>query len=293
MIVGRIAASDVLLAVIGPTWLSGRNERGRWLDQPDDPVRFEIETAQALAKRIIPVRIDGAAAPVAHELPSTLETLAFANAPEVRMASFDIDFEERVRQLLGEPRVAFGPRSAAVICFSGGKRGAVTLSENTRVRVGSIEAFFGPVWAQVCGFFEASSSSVVAGVEGTRFLFEVRPDRSAYVAVAEGIVNCRARNGEWRDLRLQASEALRSDSSSNAWPTVATADPRELRDAAVTLDRIPNAPAYGWCCANGQISQAWQNQCAGNFSVNRGIAESACRPAERPRPRSPPAYPVR
>ena len=43
----RIAGSDVVLVVIGQHWLSVANERGPRLQQSDDPVRFEIETALA------------------------------------------------------------------------------------------------------------------------------------------------------------------------------------------------------------------------------------------------------
>src|SRR5438552_2473316 len=39
-----VAACQVLLAVIGPTWLTTADERGRHrLDDPDDIVRLEIE----------------------------------------------------------------------------------------------------------------------------------------------------------------------------------------------------------------------------------------------------------
>jgi hypothetical protein len=42
----KVAACDVLLAVIGPAWLEARDEVGaRRLDNPDDFVRLEIEAA--------------------------------------------------------------------------------------------------------------------------------------------------------------------------------------------------------------------------------------------------------
>lgn len=99
----RIAASDVVLVVIGPNWSNVSNERGRRLEQPDDPVRLELVTAIEHAKRIVPVRIDGTPAPSAAGLPEQLRSLAVLNMPEVRSASFDIDINELVRQLLGEP----------------------------------------------------------------------------------------------------------------------------------------------------------------------------------------------
>ena len=72
----RIAASDLVIAVIGPRWLRAANRDGRRLDQADDPVRFELSTALQLRKRIVPLRIDGAAAPAAADLPELLRPLA-------------------------------------------------------------------------------------------------------------------------------------------------------------------------------------------------------------------------
>src|SRR4029453_2629620 len=51
----RLAASDVLLAVIGPRWLTIANERGRRLDQPEDYVRREVLAALERGTRLIPV----------------------------------------------------------------------------------------------------------------------------------------------------------------------------------------------------------------------------------------------
>ncbi|MEO7850817.1 MAG: TIR domain-containing protein [Rubrivivax sp.] len=112
----RIAASEVVVVVIGPGWLSATNDKGRRLLQSDDPVRFELETALQLGKRIVPLRLDGALAPSADQLPEPLRALAVLNMPELRGASFDIDIDELVRQLLGLPRpdIGFGARLKAV-----------------------------------------------------------------------------------------------------------------------------------------------------------------------------------
>ena len=98
-----IAASDVVLVVIGKQWLSAANERGPRLQQPDDPVRFEIETALARGDevRIVPVRIGGAAAPSESELPESIRPLAKFNMAQLRNDSFDADFDVLVNQLYG------------------------------------------------------------------------------------------------------------------------------------------------------------------------------------------------
>src|SRR5882724_631325 len=52
----KIHASDVLLALIGPRWLTAVDTEGRWrLVDEQDLVRVEITTALARNLRVIPV----------------------------------------------------------------------------------------------------------------------------------------------------------------------------------------------------------------------------------------------
>ncbi len=98
----RIAASDVVLVVIGTHWLSAADERGPRLQQPDDPVRFEIETALARdGLRIVPVLIDGAGPLKDSALPASIRTLAALNMAQLRNATFDVDFNTLVEQMHG------------------------------------------------------------------------------------------------------------------------------------------------------------------------------------------------
>src|SRR6266498_3676899 len=81
-----VATCKVLLAVIGPNWLTEADERGRRrLDDPDDFVRLEIEAALARDVRVIPVLVEGATMPRADELPPTLAAL------ELRPSRFNFD----------------------------------------------------------------------------------------------------------------------------------------------------------------------------------------------------------
>jgi CHASE2 domain-containing sensor protein len=100
----RLAASAVLLAVIGPEWLMIADERGRRLDQPDDYVRREIAAAIELGKRVIPVLVDGARMPRAEELPAPLAALASRNAATIDETKFDRDFDFLVDHILGRRR---------------------------------------------------------------------------------------------------------------------------------------------------------------------------------------------
>jgi hypothetical protein len=101
-----IRRADVVLAVIGPAWLTVTDEDGwRRLDLPDDFVRLELETALRLGKRVIPVPVSGAAMVTADDLPESLKQLAFQNGMPVRP---DPDFHNDMARLLaaigGRPR---------------------------------------------------------------------------------------------------------------------------------------------------------------------------------------------
>jgi CHASE2 domain-containing sensor protein len=100
----RLSATHVLLAVIGPRWLTIANERGRRLDQTDDYVRREIAAALTRGTGLIPVLVGGARVPPAEELPEPLRLLATRNAATIDDAKFERDFELLVDVILGRPR---------------------------------------------------------------------------------------------------------------------------------------------------------------------------------------------
>lgn len=87
-----VATCQVLLAVIGPNWLTAADERGRRrLDNPDDIVRLEIESALARDVRVIPVLAEGAHMPGREDLPESLAGLVRRNALFIRYESFRSD----------------------------------------------------------------------------------------------------------------------------------------------------------------------------------------------------------
>ncbi len=87
----RVGACDALLAVIGKSWLTSADRNERRLDDPEDFVRFEIQSALERKVRVIPVLIDGAAMPRAESLPDGLKPLARRQAIEISHARFDAD----------------------------------------------------------------------------------------------------------------------------------------------------------------------------------------------------------
>ena len=87
-----VAACQVLVAVIGPAWLTAADGRGRRrLDHPGDFVRLEIETALTRGVRVIPVLTQGAMMPDEDDLPENLAALARRNALFIRHESFRSD----------------------------------------------------------------------------------------------------------------------------------------------------------------------------------------------------------
>ena len=120
----QLPMCQVLLTVIGPSWLDAKDEAGRRrIDNPDDFVAVEIVAAVAHNIPVIPVLVDGARMPQVSELPDSLQPLASRQAVEVRRLHFDRDAEavvERVREALdnkafGQARWRARPLAAAAL----------------------------------------------------------------------------------------------------------------------------------------------------------------------------------
>ena len=82
----------VLIALIGPKWLTVSDAEGRpRLDDPDDCVRFEIRTALEHRARVIPVLVDGVTMPHRRQLPDDLAKLARLNALQMSYDRYEYD----------------------------------------------------------------------------------------------------------------------------------------------------------------------------------------------------------
>jgi glycerophosphoryl diester phosphodiesterase len=86
-----VGSCDVLLALIGETWLMITGEDGRpRLSNPDDYVRLEIETALGRSDvRVIPILVDSARMPKADELPPKLRPLTRRQSVHLSAINFD------------------------------------------------------------------------------------------------------------------------------------------------------------------------------------------------------------
>jgi ABC-type transport system substrate-binding protein len=103
---------EVLLVVIGPRWLSITDANGqRRIDNPNDFVRQEIESALAFNVRVIPVLVQGAAMPSEQELPPTLRPLAFRQAITLRSdPDFRRDYERLVKEIKDRSKSKLPPQ---------------------------------------------------------------------------------------------------------------------------------------------------------------------------------------
>ena len=74
--------NKIFIAIIGPKWLGAKGTETR-INEENDPVRIEVETALQQGIPVIPVLVSGATMPNATELPSSLQNLCYLNAAEV------------------------------------------------------------------------------------------------------------------------------------------------------------------------------------------------------------------
>src|SRR5262249_51962461 len=75
-----VGKCDVLLAIIGEQWLTVRGKEGRrLLDDPEDFVRLEIQSALEQSIPVVPVLVGRAVMPSEQDLPDVLKELAYRN----------------------------------------------------------------------------------------------------------------------------------------------------------------------------------------------------------------------
>lgn len=99
----RVGSCTVLLAVIGPAWLTVADDSGRRrIDLPDDYVRHEISSALNRQIPVVPVLVGGARVPSKNDLPESLAELSGRNAHDIRDSSLEEDIDTLIAHLAGE-----------------------------------------------------------------------------------------------------------------------------------------------------------------------------------------------
>jgi len=90
-------ASALLLVIVGPDWLrAGEAEGHTRLSDPEDYVRFEIQTAMKQGLKVLPVLVGGARMPSPQELPEGLQSFAQFQAFELSNTRWDYDLAKLV-----------------------------------------------------------------------------------------------------------------------------------------------------------------------------------------------------
>lgn len=93
-----VTEAYVLLAVIGPSWVNATDEMGnRRLENPDDFVRIEIETALKHSITVVPITVDGASVPSASDLPEKMKAITSRQGLAIRP---DPDFHNDIERLI-------------------------------------------------------------------------------------------------------------------------------------------------------------------------------------------------
>lgn len=93
----EVGKCNVLLAIIGRQWVNASNANGKKrLDDPDDFVRIEIQSALERAIPVIPLLVQGAQMPIEEDLPASLRSLVWRNGIQIRP---DPDFHHDMHRL--------------------------------------------------------------------------------------------------------------------------------------------------------------------------------------------------
>lgn len=97
----HLGKADVVLALIGPRWLSDGGAGARRIDDAADFVHIELASALVSSSRLIPVLINGTRMPEAAQLPEPLKPLAECQAIDLSDRHFDRDMA-RLFETLGK-----------------------------------------------------------------------------------------------------------------------------------------------------------------------------------------------
>lgn len=170
-IAGKVAQCDVLLAVIGPHWLTAKDEQGRRrIEQDDDFVRIEIASALARDVRVVPVLLDAEPMPTAAALPPDIQALARRQGVRVSRERFAEDVGKLAAELGLSGDAPKTPAAPAPPPASPSVKGRVksTWSERAPFSYLSLNIaallLAGPIAAMALGHRRAGDLSVFFGV---------------------------------------------------------------------------------------------------------------------------------
>ncbi|MFF7755511.1 toll/interleukin-1 receptor domain-containing protein [Streptomyces sp. NPDC007971] len=94
VIAQAISSCDVLVALIGPAWVGSTADGKTRIQEANDWVRLEIESALDQGIRVIPLLIDGASLPSPEKLPSSLGRILAKNCLSLSPGTFGEDIRK-------------------------------------------------------------------------------------------------------------------------------------------------------------------------------------------------------
>lgn len=152
-----VSSCDVLLAVIGPDWVTAADEEGKpRLGDPADFVRVEIEAALTRGIRVIPLLVEGARMPRVSEVPQSLSPLIRRHALELSPSRFNRDAED-LMGVLDKAVPSAAPSASAQLRSAAPTAGPVQDKPSTPVHQ-----------ASAAGSSDARDTLRAAGTEGAR-----------------------------------------------------------------------------------------------------------------------------
>jgi len=90
-IMHALDTAEIVLALIGEDWLTADDDQGgRRIDDPNDPVRFEIAGALERGVPVVPVLLHGVAMPRSSELPEDIKDLTRWQAVRLDLAPWKL-----------------------------------------------------------------------------------------------------------------------------------------------------------------------------------------------------------
>jgi len=151
-----------------------------------------------------------------------------------------LDTKPNMRLNIGD-EVWTGPRSAVAIRFPNGSQ--LYLRSGSRIRIGSVFAFFGELFVRVRGAFQVDTDFVTAGAEGTEWVMLVAQNGDTRCTVLEGRVRFTSTENLWGPRLMTENRQIVTRGSRSAEITSATREQlNKINHWINQIDQLVQAP---------------------------------------------------
>ena len=132
----ELERADVVLAVIGASWLTIKNKNGvRCLDDERDWVRTELRMAFERDMQVVPVLLDDTPLPDRSQLSSDIALLSLSMYWQVRHRTFESDVRGLIAELEGEPTTTPSPDQAGIQVINTATKGGTVFSSHGNMNI--------------------------------------------------------------------------------------------------------------------------------------------------------------